>query len=74
MLAVAATPNVDKADCGNAGNRRTAAIAKVTEALQAYQKCIAGAEKGKDCADEMQALDDAHDDFADAVADEKTCQ
>jgi hypothetical protein len=74
MLAVAASPNVEKADCANIASRHTAAIAKVTDALHAYKKCIAGGEKDKDCADEMQALDDAHDDFADVVADGKTCQ
>ena len=35
MLAVAASPNVDKADCANLANHRTAAVAKITEAHQA---------------------------------------
>jgi hypothetical protein len=75
LLAVATTPNVDKdANCTNIGGRRTAAIAKVTDALQAYQKCVVSGDNNKDCADEMQALDDAHDDFADALADAKACQ
>jgi len=72
-LAILATPGVQKADCGSAASRRAAAVAKVMEALQAYGKCISAPDNKGDCADEMQALDDAHDDFADIVAEAKTC-
>ncbi|MBV9829258.1 MAG: hypothetical protein JO001_26875 [Alphaproteobacteria bacterium] len=72
-LALAAAPDVDKADCGNLTNHRTAAVSKVMEALHSYEKCLGAAVKGADCADEMQALDDAHDDFVDAAADAKSC-
>jgi hypothetical protein len=73
-LAVLTAPDVDKADCGNVADRYTAAAARVIDALRSYEKCVAASAKRDDCAAEMQALDNAHDDFADAVADSKTCQ
>src|SRR4051794_18974365 len=72
-LAILAAPGVQKADCGNTAGRRSAAVAKVVEALRAYERCIGSPDNKGDCADEMQALDDAHDDFADVVADAKAC-
>jgi hypothetical protein len=74
VLALLATPDVDKADCSSIVNHRTIAVTKVMDALHVYEKCIAAADKRSDCADEMQALDTAHDDFADTVADAQTCQ
>ena len=73
-LALLVAPDVDKANCGSIGDRYTAAVARVVDALQSYAKCVAASGKRDDCATEMQALDTAHDDFADAVADAKNCQ
>lgn len=73
-LALLVAPDADKADCGTIGDRYTATVARVVDALQNYAKCVAASDKRDDCAAEMQALDDAHDNFADAVADAKTCR
>ena len=73
-LALLVAPNADKADCGAIGDRYTATVARVVDALQNYGKCVAASDKRDDCAAEMQALDDAHDDFADAIADAKACR
>jgi len=82
MLALLVAPNTERADCGNAADRTDAAVAKVMGALRAYATCVSsnakrgtkGEAKGNDCAAEIQALDNAHDDFADAVADAKGCR
>jgi hypothetical protein len=73
-LAVLAAPNADRIDCSTLGARYAGAVAKVMERLRSYEKCVASSEKRTDCAAEMQALDSAHDDFADAVDDAKECQ
>jgi hypothetical protein len=73
-LALLAAPNADKADCSAVGDRYTATVARVVEALHNYAKCVAASNKREDCAAEMQTLDDAHDKFEDAVADAKACQ
>jgi hypothetical protein len=73
-LALLLAPNADKTDCGTIGDRYTATVARIVDALQTYAKCVAASDKRDDCAAEMQALDDAHDNFADVVADAKTCQ
>jgi len=73
-LALLVAPDADKTDCGTIANRYTGAVAKVVEALRGYAKCVSTSDQRNDCAAEMQALDDAHDDFADAVADAKTCR
>jgi hypothetical protein len=73
-LAVLAAPSPDRTDCSTVGARYAAVVAKVIETLHSYEKCVASSEKRTDCAAEMQALDSAHDDFADAVDDAKECQ
>jgi hypothetical protein len=73
-LALLTAPDVHKADCGNLADRYTAAAAKVIDALRSYEKCVSSGDKHDACAAEMQALDNAHDDFADAVADSKSCR
>ena len=73
-LALLVAPDADKADCGADANRYTAAVARVVDTLQSYAKCVAASDKRGDCAAEMQALDNAHDDFAEAVADAKSCR
>jgi hypothetical protein len=73
-LALFTAPNTERADCGNAADRYTAAVAQVIGAMRSYAVCVAASAKRDDCAAEIQALDNAHDDFADAVADAKDCQ
>ena len=73
-LALLVAPDADKTDCGTIANRYTAAVARVVDALQNYAKCVAASDKRDDCAAEMLALDNAHDDFAEAVTDAKSCQ
>jgi hypothetical protein len=74
VLALLAAPDADKAECGNLADRYSAAVSQVVDALRNYAKCVAASDKRDDCAAQIQALDDAHDDFADAVADAKACQ
>jgi hypothetical protein len=73
-LALLVAPDADKADCGNFAARYTTAVAEVADALRVYAECVATSDKHDDCAAQIQALDNAHDDFADAVADAKECQ
>jgi len=73
-LALLTAPDADKADCGTMSDRYTAAVARVVDALRGYAKCVEASDKRDDCAAEMQTVDNAHDDFAEAVADAKNCQ
>jgi len=73
-LALLAAPNTDLADCGNAADHYAATVTAVVNALRSYEKCIARSDQKDDCAAQMQALDNAHDNFADAVADAKGCK
>ncbi len=73
-LALLAAPNTERADCGNAADRYTAAVTEVLAALRGYAACVASSARRDDCAAQIEALDNAHDDFADAVADAKECR
>jgi hypothetical protein len=72
-LALLAAPDADTADCSTLPDRYTAAVAQVVDSLSLYAKCVSASEKRDDCASQMQALDNAHDDFVDAVADANAC-
>jgi hypothetical protein len=72
-LAILTAPSPERVDCSAVGERYAGAVAKVMATLGAYEKCVASSEKRTDCADEMQALDTAHDDFVDVVDDAKAC-
>jgi hypothetical protein len=74
VLALLVAPNADKTDCGTIGDRYRATIGRVVDAMRNYAKCVAASDKRDDCAAEMQALDDAHDNFADVIADAKACR
>jgi hypothetical protein len=74
MLAVVAAPNTDQADCGSSVEEYNKAVAGVVDALRSYGRCVAQSDRHDDCAAQMQALDDAHDNFADAVEDSKDCK
>ncbi len=73
-LALLVVPNTERADCGHAADRYKAAVAEVIDALRSYAKCVSSSDTHDDCAAQIQALDNAHDDFADAVADAKACR
>ena len=73
-LAVLTAPDVKKADCGNLADRHAVAAAKVIDALRSYEKCVSSGDKHNDCAAAIEALDAAHDDFADVVDDAKSCK
>jgi hypothetical protein len=73
-LVLLTAPNADIADCGHAADAYSVAVAKVLEALRSYGKCIAASSMRDNCAAEMQALDDAHDNFVDALGNAKGCR
>jgi len=74
LAILAAPPSPGRVDCSTIGPRYDAAIARVMEALRTYEKCVASSERRTDCADEIQALGTAHDNFADTIDDAKECQ
>ena len=74
VLALLSPPDMGKADCGHIADHYTMSLRRVVAALRDFAKCLATSRQRDDCAAEMQALDDAHDNFADAVADAKQCQ
>jgi len=70
-LALVSPPASGAGDCSTANDAFQAALAKVVNALRGYEQCVSES-KGKDkCSAEMQAVDDSHDDFEDAVNDYK---
>jgi hypothetical protein len=68
-LAVIVVPAADNNDCRTATTQFDESVAKLTAALRTYEDCVNNSKGRNDCAAEMKALDDAHDDFEDAVAD-----
>jgi hypothetical protein len=62
------SPPIADRDCRIAAERREAAVAQVIDALRAYEKCILSGQKQDDCAGQLDELDSAHDEFADAVS------
>jgi hypothetical protein len=73
-LAVLAAPSPERIDCGTVSARYAGVVAKLIETLRTYERCVGSSEKRTDCAEEMQALDTAHDDFAEIVDDAKDCE
>jgi hypothetical protein len=74
VLALVPAPNAAIADCANVAARYDAAVGRVIAASREYQACVAASNQQDDCAIQIQALDNAHDGFAQAVADAKDCQ
>jgi len=69
VVALTATsPPIADRDCRAAAERREVAVAQVIDALRAYEKCILSGQKRDDCAGQLDELDSAHDEFADAVS------
>jgi hypothetical protein len=73
-LTVMAAPGPERIDCSTVDARYAGVVAKLMETLRTYERCVASSEKRNDCAEEMQALDTAHDDFAEIVDDAKECR
>lgn len=73
-LALLTAPDTNQAECGSVAESYKAAAAAVAKALGSYATCVAESNQHDNCAAEMQALDDAHDNFVDAIGDAKACQ
>ena len=67
LIAAVVSPPTDTSDCNSAGQEYGKAVASATAALRKYEDCISASHGRSDCAAEIEALDNAHDDFADAV-------
>ena len=73
-LAVVTPPQAEPPDCAGATEQYKTMVEAVTGALRKYEACVSGSNARDHCEAEMQALDNAHDDFDDAVTDiEKVC-
>jgi hypothetical protein len=69
MIALTVTsPPITDRDCRAASERREGAVSQVVDALRAYQRCILSGQKRDDCSSQIDELDSAQDEFADAVA------
>jgi hypothetical protein len=73
-LALLVAPSPDRGDCGGVDEQYKTAVADVAKALRSYAVCIATSDRHNECAAEMQALDNAHDNFVDALSDAKDCK
>jgi hypothetical protein len=62
------SPPITGRDCRAAAERRDAAVAQVIDALRAYEKCVLSSRNRDDCTSQLDELDSAHDEFADAVS------
>jgi hypothetical protein len=62
------SPSAGGRDCRIAAERREAAVTQVIDALRAYEKCVVSSQNRNDCAGQMDELDSAHDEFADAAS------
>ena len=69
MLAVIVAPTADNPDCRTATKQYDDAVAKLKTALGDYENCVNNSRGRNDCAAEIKALDDAHDDFEEVVVD-----
>jgi hypothetical protein len=67
QLALISPPASATGDCPSATDAYQAAVTKVTTALRTYEQCITASHGQDKCSAEMQQLDDAHDDYEDAV-------
>jgi hypothetical protein len=74
VLAVASPPQTEPSDCAGATAHYKETLEAVTVVLHKYEACLSASNGHDHCAAEIQALDNAHDDFDDAVSDsEKAC-
>jgi hypothetical protein len=74
VLAVASPPQTEPSDCAGATEHYKQTLEAVMASLHKYEACLSASNAHDHCAAEIQALDNAHDDFDDAVSDsEKAC-
>jgi hypothetical protein len=66
-LAVTSPPITDR-ECRAASERREVAVSEVINALRAYEKCIVSGQKQDACSSQIDELDSAQDEFADAAS------
>lgn len=69
VFALTTVPNPNSLDCASATANYEVAVKKVRDALSAYQHCIEASRARDKCASEMEALNDLHEEFEDAVTD-----
>jgi hypothetical protein len=62
------SPPIADRDCRAASERHERAVSEVIDALRAYEKCVVSSQQRNDCSRQMDELDSAQDEFADAVA------
>jgi hypothetical protein len=62
------TPGAGSEECRRAATDFDETVADVREAVRTYEKCVSASHGRNNCSAEIQALDDSHDDFEDAVA------
>jgi hypothetical protein len=73
-VAVTSPPQTDPDDCAGAAEHYKQAVEAATNAVHKYEACIAASNAHNHCSAEVQLLDNAHDDFEDAVSEsEKAC-
>jgi hypothetical protein len=68
-LAVIVVPTADDSDCRNVTKQYDEAVTKLTATLHDYENCVNNSHGRNGCAAEIKAVDDAHDDFEEAVED-----
>jgi hypothetical protein len=74
VLAVASPPQPESDDCTGAKEHYKETVEAVTAALRKYEACVSASNAHDHCSAEVQLLDNAHDDFEDAVSEsEKAC-
>jgi hypothetical protein len=66
-LTLTSPPNAAR-DCRAASERHEAAVSEVIEALRACEKCVRSRQNRDDCAVQMDELNSAHVEFAEAVS------
>jgi hypothetical protein len=62
------SPPIADRTCRAASERRDAAVSGVIDSLRAYEQCLLSGQKRDDCSHQMDELDSADDEFADAVS------
>jgi hypothetical protein len=62
------SPPVADRDCRAASERHETAVSEVIDALRAYEKCVSSRQNRNDCPGQLNELESAHDEFADAVS------
>ena len=67
-LMLVVPPDTGSEDCRQAKADYQSSLAEVRDALRAFARCVAASHGRDPCTADMQTLDDADDDFEDAVS------